>query len=70
MHIEIIEMFENSDGSATLNLDIDEDGKKFLIEAGFNSVMLKALEQKRTDDLVRALEEFDPRSCPDMEGEK
>lgn len=37
--IEVIEYIENEDGSATVNLDVDEASKMILLEIGFNKII-------------------------------
>ena len=43
MQIEIINYDEDSNGGASITLELDEDGKQFLIERGFNSILEKAV---------------------------
>jgi len=61
MLIEIIEYNEDSDGGATVTIDIDEEGKTFLIEKGFNSLLENAIEKMKSDmalvELVKSAQE-------------
>lgn len=60
MRIEIIEYQEEKDGGATVTLDIDEEGKNFLIEKGFNGLIRDGLEKMKSemalDELVKPAE--------------
>ena len=61
MRIEIIEYQEEKDGGATVTLDIDEEGKNFLIEKGFNGLIRDGLEKMKSemalDELVKSAQE-------------
>ena len=63
MIVEILEVNENDDGSATITLDLDDTGKQFLLEAGFNAIMKQALADARTQKLVDAIEAEEPKKC-------
>jgi len=43
--IEVVELEENEDGSATLELKMSEDTKSLLIEAGLISLIRKYLDE-------------------------
>jgi hypothetical protein len=55
--IEITHIEEIDDGGAVVTIEMTEEGKMFLLNAGFNAIMRKALEDKRMQDLVDALDD-------------
>ena len=69
MLIEIIEYREDSDGGATVTLDIDEEGKSLLIEKGFNSLLWDALNKLKAehclDELVKSAQEDGDYDLPE-----
>jgi hypothetical protein len=56
--IEITHVEEIEGGGAVVTIDMTEEGKMFLLNAGFNAIMRKALEDKRTQDLVDSLDDY------------
>jgi hypothetical protein len=56
--IEITHIEELEGGGAIVTIDMTEEGKTFLLNAGFNAIMRKALEDKRTQDLVDSLDDY------------
>jgi hypothetical protein len=56
--IEITRVEEIEGGGAIVTIDMTEEGKMFLLNAGFNAIMRKALEDKRTQDLVDGLNDY------------
>ena len=51
MTIEVVSMEEHEDGSATLQVDMDEETKDLLINVGFETLIRKALENEiRSND--------------------
>lgn len=61
MKIDVIEYREEGDGGATCTIDIDEEGKNFLIERGFNSLLENAIEKMKSemalDEMTRMAQE-------------
>ena len=49
MLIEVVEYKDDEDGGATVTLDLDEAGKEFLIERGFNSLIRDAINKMKED---------------------
>jgi hypothetical protein len=45
MKIELLEMKENDDGSATCTLDLDQQGKDYLINLGFVYILKKMIDE-------------------------
>jgi len=45
MKIELLEMKENDDGSATCTLEMDEAGKEYLINLGFVFMLKKMIDE-------------------------
>ena len=39
MELEVIELVENEDGSATVHLEVDDEGKKLLLQLGFEKLL-------------------------------
>ena len=51
MTLEVVSMEEHEDGSATLQVDMDEETKDLLINVGFETLIRKALENEiRSND--------------------
>lgn len=50
MKIDLIKLIENEDGSADCELELDEAGKTYLIQLGFNTLLMKAIENHKTDE--------------------
>ena len=46
MTIEVVSMEEHEDGSATLQVDMDEETKEYLINLGFETLIRKAMEHE------------------------
>ena len=46
MKIEVKEVIENEDGSATLIMDTDSEGRQFLIDEGVMSILRKYLDER------------------------
>lgn len=69
MKLEIIDYREDSDGGATVTLDIDEEGKNLLIEKGLNSILWDALDKLNAehclDELVKSAQEDGDYDLPD-----
>jgi len=61
MLIEVVEYKEDEDGGATVTLDLDEAGKEFLIERGFNSLIRDAIDKMKAEsdlgEMVRMAQE-------------
>lgn len=56
MKLEIIDYIEDSDnGGATVTVDIDESAKELLIQRGFNSLLLDAIEKIERDGILSKL---------------
>jgi len=43
MKLDVIELIENVDGSATLNIELDVEATKMLINKGLNCILLESL---------------------------
>ena len=49
MRIEFLVLEENEDGSANAQVDLDAEAKGFLIQLGFETLLLRYIEQERTN---------------------
>ena len=49
MKIEFLVLEENEDGSANAQVDLDAEAKSFLIQLGFETLLLKYIEQEKTN---------------------
>jgi hypothetical protein len=53
MKIKLIGEVENqSDGSGLCHLDIDEEGKQYLMQLGFEVLLLRGMELMKKDPIV------------------
>ena len=43
MKIELLNLTENEDGSADVDLELDDDAKKLLIQLGVETLLLRAI---------------------------
>lgn len=43
MKIELLNLTENEDGSADVDLELDDDAKKLLIQLGVEALLLRAI---------------------------
>jgi hypothetical protein len=43
MKIELLKLTENEDGSADVDLELDDDAKKLLIQLGVEALLLRAI---------------------------
>ena len=50
MKIDLIKLIENEDGTADCELELDEAGKLYLIQLGFNALLTKAIENYKADE--------------------
>lgn len=50
MKIELQQMIENEDGSADCILDVDEEGKEYLLNLGFNTLLRNALDHIKANE--------------------
>jgi hypothetical protein len=50
MTIEVVSMEEHEDGSATLQVDMDEETKEYLINLGFETLIRKAMEHETSSN--------------------
>ena len=50
MEIEVVTIDEHEDGSATLQVDMDEETKDLLINVGFETLIRKALENETSSN--------------------
>ena len=44
MKLEILEQTEHEDGSLTLSMEMDDEMKKIILQAGFNEILRKSIE--------------------------
>jgi uncharacterized protein (UPF0128 family) len=49
MNISILNYVENEDGSADVEVRLDEESTKFLINEGFKAVLLAAIKRETED---------------------
>lgn len=52
MRMEVISVNEEND-SITVELDVDEEGKQFLMERGFNAILLNALNELESEEQLK-----------------
>ena len=50
MNIDLITLNENEDGSADCELRMDTEGKHYLLELGFNTMLKKAIDLSEEDE--------------------
>ena len=48
--IEVLKVTENEDGTATIELDLDPESVRLLINVGFNQLLREHLEEKKNDN--------------------
>ena len=56
MNMEMLVLKENEDGSADVELRIDQEGKEYLINLGFNALLMKAIDHYKLDELEECKE--------------
>ena len=44
MKLELLSLTENEDGSADLEVDVDEEAKKLLLQVGLEALLIRAIE--------------------------
>jgi hypothetical protein len=49
MKIEVINLKEHEDGSATIEWDVDEEAKRFLIEYAIMDILTKEVKEMTTE---------------------
>lgn len=57
--IEITHVQDIEGGGAIVTLDMTEEGKTFLLNAGFNVIMRKAIEDKKWQDLLDGFDDIE-----------
>ena len=45
MKLELLSLTENEDGSADLEVDVDEEAKKLLLQVGLETLLIRAIEK-------------------------
>lgn len=61
MQIEVLEVVENTDGSVYVELELDQDASKMMLEIGFNEMLRRCIvKDTKTDE--NQLEMFDDGS--------
>jgi hypothetical protein len=55
MKIDVIDIVEDSDGGATVTLDMEEGSKIKLIEIGFNSLIREAINEMQQEETLNEL---------------
>lgn len=55
MRLEVIDYIEDSNGGASVTIDLDEEGKLFLIERGFNSTIRDAIDNLKAEEALGEL---------------
>ena len=45
MRLELLSLTENEDGSADLEVDVDEEAKKLLLQVGLEALLIRAIEK-------------------------
>jgi hypothetical protein len=53
--LEVIDIVEDSDGGASVTIDLDEEGKMFLIERGFNNMIRDSIDNLKTEEALGEL---------------
>ena len=48
--ISVLEITENEDGSANVELDLDAEAVRLLLNVGFNQLLREHLEEKKNDN--------------------
>lgn len=44
MKLELLSLTENEDGSADLDVEVDEEAKKLLLQVGLEALIIRAIE--------------------------
>lgn len=51
MNIQVTMIKENEDGSAQVEIDLDDEGKMFLLQEGLIAVITKAIKKEENDSI-------------------
>ncbi len=49
MRIELLNLIENEDGSADIEVDVDEEAKKLLLQLGLETLILRAIDKYKEE---------------------
>ena len=49
MQIEVLEVVENTDGSMYVELELDQEASKMMLEIGFNEMLIRAIKNDIKD---------------------
>lgn len=49
MKLELLSLTENEDGSADLEVDVDEEAKKLLLQVGLEALIIRAIERYKEE---------------------
>jgi hypothetical protein len=61
MKLDVLNCIE-TDGEIIVSLDVDEEGRQYLIERGFNAILIDAI--KLAEDTAKLMEEDHEREPP------
>ena len=50
MQIEVLEVVENTDGSVYVELELDQEASKMMLEIGFNEMLKRAIKNDVKDN--------------------
>ena len=50
MQIEVLEVVENTDGSVYVELELDQEASKMMLEIGFNEMLRRAIKNDVKDN--------------------
>lgn len=65
MQIEVLEVVENTDGSMYVELELDQDASKMMIEIGFNEMLRRCIikDTKADKDQLEMFDDGSTEGC-------
>lgn len=65
MQIEVLEVVENTDGSVYVELELDQDASKMMLEIGFNEMLRRCIvkETKADKDQLEMFDDGSTEGC-------
>lgn len=69
MKVKVTMLDEREDGGANVQLDMDKEGKEFLVQKGFEITLMMAIDQLPTSDQLDAMNELMAQTNKELEAE-
>lgn len=65
MQIEVLEVVENTDGSVYVELELDQDASKMMLEIGFNEMLRRCIikDTKADKDQLEMFDDGSTEGC-------